>query len=82
MSGIKMKWDLIFIGGVLFAALLIWGIFFCMNNGSGDMVILYQDGVELARYPLSEDELHMITYEEEYNLLMISDGKAFVSDAD
>ena len=53
-----------------------------MNDGEGDMAVVLQDGKELSRYSLSEDAVYVISYGEEYNLLMISNGEAFVSDAD
>lgn len=47
------------------------------------MVVVYQDGREISRYPLTVDETITIPYgEQEYNLLMISGGAASVSDAD
>lgn len=77
-----MKWDIIFIAGALFTALMIWGIFTYMGGDGGDEVVVLQDGKELAGYPLAEDNIYIISYEDEYNLLMISGGEAFISDAD
>ncbi len=77
-----MKWDTIFILGACLVALIIWVSFTYMRNGKGDMVVILQDGEELSRYSLSEDGVYVISYGEEYNLLMISNSEAFVSDAD
>lgn len=82
MSELKLKWDIIFILGACLTALIIWVGFTYMNDGEGDMAVVLQDGKELSRYSLSEDAVYVISYGEEYNLLMISNGEAFVSDAD
>lgn len=69
--------------GIVLAALLIWGCFQFINSGRADLVFVLQDGEQVAAYPLSEDRTAIISYDEnEYNLLMISGGTAFVSDAD
>lgn len=78
----KIKRDLFFIMAALTAALLIWGIFYLMNQNGGDTVVVFRDGQVLERYPLAQDNIYIIPYGEEYNLLMISGGEAFVSDAD
>lgn len=78
----KIKRDLFFIVAALTVALLIWGIFCLMNQNGGDTVVVFRDGQILERYSLAQDNIYIIPYGEEYNLLMISGGEAFVSDAD
>lgn len=78
-----MKWDIILLLGIISIAIIVWMIRGIMNRGEADMVIVYQDGREISRYPLTVDETITIPYgEQEYNLLMISGGTASVSDAD
>lgn len=53
------------------------------NRGKADMVVVYQNGREISRYPLTGNETITIPFDGQgYNLLMISDGTASVSDAD
>lgn len=78
----KILKDIIFIMCVLVSAVLIWVLFRYMNGSEGDSVVVIQDGQETERYLLSEDNIYIISYGEEYNLLMISDGEAFITDAD
>ena len=77
-----MKKDIIFISGVLLVALFIWGIFCLVNNTGEGVVTVVQNGQTIGYYPLSEDNTYIIPYGEEYNLLVISGGEAFISDAD
>ncbi|MBQ8596669.1 MAG: NusG domain II-containing protein [Lachnospiraceae bacterium] len=82
MKNVKFKHDIIFIAVILVLALLMWGYMRYIGTGNGDTVVVLQDGREIGHYPLSEDNIYIIAYGEEYNLLMISNGEAFVSDAD
>lgn len=83
MNKQKTKWDIILLLGIISIALIVWMIRGIMNRGEADMAIVYQDGREISRYPLTVDETITIPYgEQEYNLLMISGGAALVSDAD
>ena len=83
MNKQKTKRDIILLTGIFLTALAIWGIRGVVNRGTAAMVVVYQYGKEISRYPLSEDETVTIPFEEAgYNLLMISDGAAAVSDAD
>ena len=52
-------------------------------SGGKVFVMVYQDGNQIAEYPLAEDLVKAVSYEEEhYNLLLIENGKVSVSDAD
>lgn len=78
-----MKKDIIFIAGVILTALLLWGFFAYLNRNAGDTVLVLQDGELIGSYPLREDKTEIVPWgEKEYNLLMISEGTAFMSDAD
>ena len=79
----KLKKDIIVISGVLLKALLMWLIPIFLNKDAPAVVRVIQNGQEIASYPLSEDRIVTIPYEDEnYNLLFISGGEASVSDAD
>lgn len=68
--------------GLLLLALLIWVSFNLINKKESEFVIVLRDGEVIAGYPLLEDQAMTISDESGYNLLMISDGEASISDAD
>ena len=69
--------------GIIFIALAVWIAWGISNRGKADMVVVYQDGREISRHLLMGNETIAIPFDGEgYNLLMISNGKASVSDAD
>ena len=83
MNKQKTKQDIILFLGMVLAAFLAWAVFAVLNYGNAQMVVVIQDGQEIARYPLSAEETVTIPFNENgYNLLMISGGEAAVSDAD
>ena len=77
-----MKWDICLLTGMLLLALLIGGSFNLINKKEAGIVFVLRDGEVIAEYPLSEDHAVTISDESGYNLLMISNGWASVSDAD
>lgn len=68
--------------GVLAVSLLIWLLFCYLNKSTGDYVTVLRNGQEEGRYLLSEDKVYVISGETGYNLLVISGGEAFITDAD
>lgn len=78
----KIFKDIIFVMGVLAVSLLIWLAFRYINGSSGDSVAVVRNGQEEGRYSLLEDNVYIISGETGYNLLMISGGEAFITDAD
>ncbi len=82
----RFKKDIILLSGICAVALLLWLIPFLLNriNQSAPAIVsIYQDGQKLADYPLSEDQTLVIPWEDKgYNLLLIEDGRAAVTDAD
>lgn len=70
---------------ILVAALLVIAAagFILMNSfkQAGDWAVVTVDGVETARFLLSEDTGYVIEVGDGGNILVISDGKAMVSDA-
>ncbi|MGM9681925.1 MAG: NusG domain II-containing protein [Eubacteriales bacterium] len=78
------KQDLMLIGGLLAAALLIFlGVTLFKGHGEALLYAKIQvDGQEVARLPLSEDREYPVRLEDgEYNIVIVSDGKVFVSSA-
>lgn len=83
MSKEKLKHDIVFLSVIILVAFLIWTGYRLANQGSGRMVIVIQDGEVVGIYPLSEEKIAIISYEEnEYNLLQISGGSAYMLEAD
>lgn len=83
----KIKYDITLLLMLLltaFAMRAVWGI---LGRGDAHVVTVSQNGREIARYSLLEDITVTIPCKEDgeevgYNLLMVSGGKAFLSDAD
>ena len=73
--------DLYLIGGCLLAALILCGLWLLLRQ-TGASVIVEQNGKETARYALSEDRTVKIEGEGGYNLLIIENGEAWLSEAD
>lgn len=79
----KLKKDILLISGILAAAFFLWLIPFILNKDKPAVVKVYQDGEQIASYPLAENLVTAIFCEEgHYNLLLIDNGKVSVSDAD
>lgn len=78
-----MKKDLFVITGILLVITLFYVIPRVWNGKTGAVVRVYQDNEEIESYSLWEDQTVTVTDEDGgYNLLMISSGEAFISDAD
>ena len=73
--------DIFLIGGCLLAALVCCGLWLGFRKDGG-AVVVEQDGRETARYALSEDRIVRIEGEGGYNLLVIENGEAWLSEAD
>ena len=79
----KLKKDIILLSVILLAAFLLWLVPSFFHRDKPARVRVYQDGNQIAEYPLAEDLVKAVSYEEEhYNLLLIENGKVSVSDAD
>ena len=78
----KFKKDILFILILLLLAGIIWCLYALIHNNGDNVVVVTRDGEVVEQYSLSEDNVYIIHYGEEYNLLMISNGEAFVTDAD
>lgn len=82
-GGRKLRNDIIFIVGLLLVISLA-GLAFFLLRGEGNTVTVEVDGAVLGTYPLSEDrsvEIRTGERDEELNLLVIKDGKAYVETA-
>ena len=75
------KGDLYLILGCLLAALVLCGLWLLLRR-DGAVVIVEQNGRETARYALGEDRTVRIEGEGGYNLLVIENGEAWLSEAD
>lgn len=75
------KNDLILLCSLLLAALLLFGFFAALYLGKGESVVVRVDGEEYARLPLDEDTELLIEGVGGTNLLIIKDGKAYISEA-
>lgn len=76
------KSDIILLCSVLLSALAIFGICATFTLGKGETVVIRVDGEEYARLPLDEDaELLIEGVNGGTNLLIIKDGKAYISEA-
>ena len=76
----KRKNDVFLITGALLLALVIWlgGLLF---RSDGAYAVVSVDGHEVERYPLNQNSEQLIGDGDTYNLLVIQDGKAWVSGA-
>ena len=75
------KGDFILIGVlVLFTVLLL--VFFFIKPRGADCVV-YEDGERVSSFPLNQNGTHRIeTKDGFYNILVIENGEAFISEAD
>ena len=72
------KKELIFIGGILVLALVLWGGMTFMNRGSHGSVRITVDGEEYGTYSLATDQTIQIN---DTNICEIKDGKAHMISA-
>lgn len=82
-GGRKFRNDVIFIGGLLLIVVLLGAAFFFLR-GEGNTVTVTVDGKTFGTYSLSEDrtvEIRTGEGDQELNLLIIKDGKAYVETA-
>lgn len=76
----KTKNDLILIAGVTVVALAAFAAL-KLTQKTGAYAVVYQDGTETARYSLSQDITVHIGDDETYNVLVIQDGEAAITEA-
>ncbi len=79
----KVSKDIYLILGIIAVALLFLLLPPLLRPDEADTVKVIQDGNEIASYSLAQNQTFPIAYEDGgYNLLLISNGKASVTDAD
>ena len=79
----KIRKDIILLAGILLSAFLLWMVPYLLNKNIPEVVRIIQDRHEIATYSLFENRIESISYgDENYNLLLISNGQVSVSDAD
>ena len=76
----KRKNDIILLAAVIIVAALIWG-FTRITQKDGAYAVVTVDGAVYGVYPLDTDTEIRIGDNESYNLLVIKDGKAEVTEA-
>lgn len=73
--------DLILIASLLLVAAVALGLW-NLTRTPGDVAVVTRDGEEIGRYPLARDtEVRIESDGGNYNVLVIRDGRAFVSEA-
>ncbi len=76
------KKDIFLLLSVIGAAVIILSVFAIFRVfGDGDTVTVSIDGEILTELPLNEDTEYRIESDSGYNLLVIKDGKAYISEA-
>ena len=79
----KIKKDIILLLGILLVSFMLWTIPILLSKDAPALVKVFQDGREIGTYSILEEQTVSIPYNEEnYNLLLISNGQVSVSDAD
>lgn len=73
--------DWIMIAVFLFAAAGIYAVINIFGIGRGAYVEVMKDGKAIAQFSLDEDIQYTIGDDEDYNILIIKDGKAAITDA-
>ena len=80
IGGSKLRNDIIFITVILLLTAAL-GLCYLLLGGEGDTVAVIVDGETFATYSLSENREVEIVTEHGRNLLVIEDGRAYVSEA-
>ena len=82
MKNKKLKNDIILVLALLLLAAAAWGAV-KLTQKSGSFAVVEINGVETARYPLSEDSVTVIETEGGHvNRLVIENGYAYIDEAD
>lgn len=76
----KVKNDIILTASILIVAVLVFFIISLISN-NGNYVEIKKNGEIIGKYSLFTDRTVEIRDENGYNLLVIEDGKAYISDA-
>ena len=79
-GGHRLRNDIIFIAVLLIVVSAI-GLSYFFFRGEGDTVEVSLGGKECGSYSLNEDRTVEIKSERGYNILVIKDGEAYVSEA-
>lgn len=72
-------WILIF--AVMAALCIILTIVFFVGNGQKNTALVYSDGVLIKTVDLQQDAEYRIEFEDEWNILIVKNGKISVSQA-
>ena len=75
------KNDIILLIAILVVSLVLLSVFAVLYIGNGEEVVVKVNGEEYARLPLDKDTELLIEGVGGTNLLVIKDGKAYISEA-
>lgn len=79
----SIKRDILVLAVIFFSAFLFWLFPRLFRSDEAQYVRIVQDGKEIGQYQLFEDQTVVITDKDGgYNLLLISGGRADMTDAD
>lgn len=76
----KHKFDIILVGIIVVVAVAVF-LYFQLNKSNGNYVRVTLNKKEIATYPLDKDGEYNIASGDNYNLLVIKDGKAYIKEA-
>ena len=79
-GGHRLRNDIIFISALMLVFCAI-GLFYFFFRGEGDTVNVSVDGKDIGSYSLNENRREEIKSEWGYNILIIENGEAWISDA-
>lgn len=76
------KNDIILLCSVIAASALLFAVFFILSSDNKEIAVVTVDGEEYARLSLDNDTELVIETEYGVNILVIENGKVYISDAD
>lgn len=76
-SALKKK-DFIIVGGLLLAALVLYGVNAILHRPQGETFSIYQKGVKIGTYPFDKDQTIRIGTT---NICRVSNGEVYMTDA-
>lgn len=73
--------DIFLLLAVILTAALLFSVFFVFLDGTGEVAVITVDGAEYARLPLDTDTVLTVSSDYGTNVVVVQDGKVFVSEA-
>lgn len=75
------KSDIFLLLAVVLTAALLFAVLFVLLDGTGAVAVITVDGEEYARLPLDTDTVLTVSTDYGTNVVVVKDGKVFVSEA-